>query len=199
MGSALASLGFAADFKSIQSSPHGFAILRSQEKGREEEAVGMIAPAVRFIAIVFVLILTGSACAERPRPALPFWMPAGSEIDVGSLRPSKYGTGHLGFITAMPKTELVEALTRHFEQAGWHPRKEQYLNPGYITSFNVGWDYHGQWIGEWEDSEGNVITYHLWAARDSETVKAYGEFVTPAVVKRAKALLRKYRVGLPAR
>jgi hypothetical protein len=142
--------------------------------------------------IALVLLLTTSACEQHTHPDLQLWVPANATVYV-QPQSSKEGTAHVGFTVVQAREELAMALTKHFEQEGWHRRDNQYLNPGVATSFTTGWDYQGQWTGEWEDTHGDVITYHLLSNQGPQRVisnqgpvRAYGEFVTPAVVKHAQ-------------
>jgi hypothetical protein len=70
-----------------------------------------------------------------------------------------------------PSEPVLAFITAHVP-ADFHPRKEDFMNPGIPTSHVRGWTSYGDlttqppswvhhWAGEWEDSAGNILSYDL--------------------------------------
>ena len=69
-----------------------------------------------------------------------------------------------------PAPHTIAEITRHLEQVGWEPLKEDFLNPGISTSLVRGWanyqddvrhQYVWQWQGQWQSATGEIATYDL--------------------------------------
>src|SRR5207249_11707142 len=120
---------------------------------------------------------------------------------------SEGGGTDLGWTTAemSPREELTTCLTQSLERDAWQRRRTQWLNPRLATSFIAGWrdlpggvfmrDTQGnivsplllsEWIGEWEDTHGNVVRYSLMESRYRDTahnqVRCYAQYVTAAAI-----------------
>jgi hypothetical protein len=99
------------------------------------------------------------------------------------------------------RQKLTTALIEHFELAEWRQRAHQWLNPHFATSFSAGWrgicgcirsiDDHGkpvprqrvyEWIGEWEDTHGNVIAYSLIA--EGTGFRGYASYTPHRIIRR---------------
>jgi hypothetical protein len=71
-----------------------------------------------------------------------------------------------------PASEFLEGITQTLQDLGWTPSETLYDNPGIATGQVGGWSRYTdpsanpaleirQWIGEWKNSNGDVMTYSL--------------------------------------
>ncbi len=98
-----------------------------------------------------------------------------------------------------PAENFIEWLTLELKSQGWTPLKESFLNPGLSTSINRGWGSFidgtttpnqkiHQWITDWRNSAGDILTYGLQykypnkGTKDLETLYVYGNFIPKEVV-----------------
>jgi hypothetical protein len=74
--------------------------------------------------------------------------------------------------TDYPAADLISSICNQLKQGNWYPLKESYLNPGVSASHVTGWSSFEdkrektpqtvlQWIGDWENKAGDVVTYGL--------------------------------------
>jgi hypothetical protein len=153
-------------------------------------------------------LLTVSCPGWRPSNGDLLWLPADAHIEpnpitrkVGRSSYSDGGAGAVFTIDRSDREELTGALIAHFEMAGWRQRAQQWLNPHLATSFATGWrgicgcvrltDIHGkpvprerwfEWIGEWEDTHGNVIAYRLTAMGTS--IRGHASYTPHRIIGR---------------
>jgi hypothetical protein len=72
-----------------------------------------------------------------------------------------------------PALSALSDIKTQLEATGWSPLKEDYLNLGQPPSHVTGWnDFEDttskqgtfivhQWLGSWEDKNGNIVTYQF--------------------------------------
>jgi hypothetical protein len=175
------------------------------------------------LTILTVVSACGTNVGRRVDPAASevLWLPANATIELdpitGKASRTVYadGSGGVGFTAAnADRDELTRQLAQHFEQHGWHARPTTSIDfPGRVTSFIAGWtkqacgclvltDREGkpipavktsEWIGEWEDTRGDVITYSLRAIDD--LVYGYAGYVPAWIVEKHKRGLSSSRLS----
>jgi hypothetical protein len=127
---------------------------------------------------LFVLVgLTFLAAACRPNYDIPVSaLPASLQPIPGAKDVEAKGDGRTFGVSYVlnapyPAAEVLTAIKRQIP-AEWTPRTESYLNPGIPTSHVRGWSSYGdlttkpsswayQWMSEWEDRDGDILTYTL--------------------------------------
>jgi hypothetical protein len=73
-------------------------------------------------------------------------------------------------IADYPASSVLTEISTQLEGAGWHPLKEDFLNPGQPSSHVRGWSNFEDasraptkigysWMGSWEDKYRNIVTY----------------------------------------
>lgn len=132
--------------------------------------------------------LRGAELRDAVAAAGLLWLPALAQVRGDAAGPAEVHNGRAVYVDGIAavvfsidsdQDELSRAIVEHFAATGWRQRRMQYLNPSVATSFEQGWQDHGggvafnhrahsgppqpyrRWQGEWEDSGGNLITYHL--------------------------------------
>jgi hypothetical protein len=167
------------------------------------------------VPFALVFLLSAASCTQPVPPEDLLWVPPDSAIDARSAY--KDGSAYVGFTIAGPEPEeLTTRLMQHFQQPVWHPRSTQWLNPGLATSFVGGWSHAcacvfmtddqgiivspngtDEWTGEWEDKQGDVITYHLNAfhydVSTRDYLRGHAEYVAARNIDDALKRLRKRR------
>jgi hypothetical protein len=166
----------------------------------------------RVTLLIIVWMLT-TGCLNRS-PADLLWVPPDATIEVWAPRRA-YKDGHAEMAFRIPisdsasKEQLTRALSEHFERNGWTPRGAQWMNPQLATSFSAGWkhipagirltDAEGRplvqmvysWVGEWEDSDGNLISYRMSAVQhqslDRSFARGGAQYVPARIAKRGSA------------
>jgi len=84
------------------------------------------------------------------------------------------GTFHLEYdiVCKYPAMEVIKTISDKLAENAWKPLREDYLNPGLPSSHVTGWTSFGdisvkpereihQWLANWENEKGEVITYGL--------------------------------------
>jgi hypothetical protein len=158
-------------------------------------------------AVLVVLLAVALACTADPKVFL--WIPPEATI----LRTaSSHRRGHADVAFTVPLSDLsqrdlfIARLSLQLEQNRWRRRSHQYLNPTHATSFEEGWKRQRggglrmsppigapkrnpesyRWDGEWDDAEGNVIGYHLFAYHLPEglgaEIRSYAAYVPVKLV-----------------
>lgn len=102
------------------------------------------------------------------------------------LPPAVHRKGNAEVSFTIPLAEFSDRdafparLSQHVERLGWRRRHWQFLNPTHALTFD--WERSGggvqiarndpkrtvdfgKWRGEWDDAQGNVLEYHVWAFR----------------------------------
>jgi len=125
-----------------------------------------------------------------PRSAEVVGPTVGDQV-VNGRRISGDGIGTLTY-SVMERCDATAArLVEHFRASGWRQRRSQILMPRLRTSFLSGCERvpHGivssarppkgkeeqialAWHGEWEDDEGNTVTYDVSSDGSRATVRA---------------------------
>lgn len=156
-----------------------------------------------------------AAHADHLAAAQALWAPRSAAVVVPPSRSEQLlngrlihgdGTGALTF-TLMERCDKTAAgLVEHFRASGWRQRRSQILMPGLRTSFTKGCERVPNgilspdaiskgdqssvalaWHGEWEDDEGNTLTYDVSSDGDEARVHATFLPVEVAVAKRLKS------------
>jgi hypothetical protein len=80
------------------------------------------------------------------------------------------GTASYELADEYPARRPLSLLTETLQLEGWKPLREDFLNPGILTSQARGWTefedatgrnsrYLYEWHGQWQDSTGRVVWY----------------------------------------
>jgi hypothetical protein len=143
------------------------------------------------------------------------WLPADAVLGADFARPVAYkngrsiyidGSGGVTFTLTGDREKLTNRLIQHFADEDWNRRATQYSNPKMPTSFDEGWRTHcacmsltgwqgdsgshepfRDWQGEWENSRGNIVMYHL--AADGWRLRGHAAFIPLAVVEATRRKL----------
>ena len=157
--------------------------------------------------MVVVLLALTLACAADADPKAFLWIPPEATI-LRAATSYERGNADVGF--TIPLSDLSQrdtftaGLSQRLEKSGWRRRSREYMNPHRITSFGEGWKRGGggmrlpdgapkrrsfetyKWRGEWEDADGNVIQYSLFAyylpAPQGAEIRIYNAYVPAKLV-----------------
>jgi hypothetical protein len=95
-----------------------------------------------------------------------------------------------------PAPHTIVEITRHLDQLGWEPLKEDFLNPGVPTSLVRGWtdyqddvrdQYVWQWQGQWQSARGDIATYDLKYTNAGGDTSCAGPLHVAAIALNAEA------------
>ncbi len=91
-----------------------------------------------------------------------------------------------------PANGIIDEVSAHLRKNGWTPLKEDYLNPGLLSSHVRGWSRFEipakivhQWIGDWKDEYGNIVRYafrYTYPKKEKQnlSILTIYAFLTPA-------------------
>lgn len=134
--------------------------------------------------------------AERPAALILY--PGATDIRFDE----RGSTGRLSYRVSskFPATPVIELISHKLQKAGWEPMKYDFLNPSLPSSHMTGWTYFldgtkdptqcvHQWLGDWKDPSGNIVTYGFRYEQLSCSTVALadlqvGAWYTPADVAR---------------
>lgn len=71
-----------------------------------------------------------------------------------------------------PAEDVLRFIKDSLKRQGWQPLREDYLNPGILSSHETGWDEYfdatttpetkvHQWLAQWKNQNGDVVWYGL--------------------------------------
>jgi hypothetical protein len=69
-----------------------------------------------------------------------------------------------------PAKPVIELISKKLQKDGWQPLKYYFMRPDTLSSQEQGWQQFmdvnevpalcvRQWLGDWEDASGNIVTY----------------------------------------
>jgi hypothetical protein len=91
-----------------------------------------------------------------------------------------------------PANGVIDEVSTRLEKSRWTPLKEDYLNPGLLSSHVRGWSRFEipakivhQWIGDWKDEYGNIVRYafrYTYPKKEKQnlSILTIYAFLTPA-------------------
>ncbi|MGC1399975.1 hypothetical protein [Candidatus Binatus sp.] len=98
-----------------------------------------------------------------------------------------------------PAKPVIDLISNKLQKEGWQPLKYYFLRPDTLSSQEQGWQQFldvnqapalcvRQWLGDWQDSSGNIVTYGFRYAEvkctsDPSDLEVTGWY-TPAYVAR---------------
>jgi len=124
----------------------------------------------RVAVVMLSMAVLAEACLADPEADVLFAPPGATGVEYHTVNGGEQV--HFGYSERFPADNLIKILNREFVSLGWTPREKSYLNPDLPTSHVRGWsqfqDATGdelmvvhQWLGEWQNSSGAVVTYVL--------------------------------------
>ena len=119
----------------------------------------------------------GCAASEKNAGAQQTSLPDGLVVLPGATKvrvaTQNSGTVLYNMSEAYPAPDTIRQLNARLTEKGWQPLRKDVLNPSLDTSFDRPWGEaqvrsnsgglveRFQWIGQWQDSAGNVAAYTL--------------------------------------
>ena len=105
-----------------------------------------------------------------------------------------------------PATRVLSSISGELRLLGWKALKENHLNPGIPSSHVIGWEdfedrsvipaqYVYQWIGDWEDAMGNIVTYTLRYEYEYSKTLDFKSFLVFAVFAPTEIANRERKTG----
>jgi hypothetical protein len=160
----------------------------------------MTAPPIATRTIALILLLSGLGCTSG-RSSDQLWVPDGAVVDLKRQVSFWDGAATVSFtlVVSDSREDFTKRLRQHVERQDWKPRSTEWRNPHLPTSFRRGWirsggvlptDANGKrlpvpevylWTGEWENADGDVISYNLISVDSS--LHVYGAY-SPATMVR---------------
>jgi hypothetical protein len=158
---------------------------------------------------------------SRPNdPAHILWLPDGVRIDqravdegllVDGRTVDSGGMAYVAFtIDSGSREELSTSIVHRFFETGWTERRTRYVNPWWATSFLEGWRHqcacviptdrngrrlpsepYSDWEGEWEDRDGDIVTYDLSAV--GVHLRGFAQYVPARAVAETRQALHLSR------
>jgi hypothetical protein len=111
--------------------------------------------------------------------------------------------------TNFPAWPVIQSISNTLQKAGWQPLKNNFLNPDTPSSQVDGWKEFldatalpplcvRQWLGDWKDASGNIVTYGFRYAQKCDTTSLTDlevtAWYTPEIVaERILAELQKHK------
>ncbi len=107
-----------------------------------------------------------------------------------------------------PAHPIIEWLKKDLKAKGWQPLKESFLNPGIPSSIVKGWESYidqatnpnqkvHQWITDWSNPSGDILTYGLQyrypenGDKNMNTIFVYGNYMPKEVAEKASEMATK--------
>ena len=149
--------------------------------------------------MAFVASLFGVACkygavgSQRARPDALIVLP--NAIDVRDTNENE-GTVVYRLNEEYPALPVIQTIQSRLERSGWHPLREDFLNPGLPSSLVRGWTSHEdrtqgraaqvyQWMAQWEDDSKRIVWYDLTYDAVTESdgrIRAHGPLKVSATL-----------------
>jgi hypothetical protein len=160
---------------------------------------------------------SGSQASDPDTVAELLWTPTAARLEEDAARPMRIksgrsiyvdGTGAVTFTVVGECDVITRDITDHFNDTQWRRRSRQDLNPQFETSFESGCQPYGggllqldttgrpvprgpyyRWHGEWENENGDVLTYMLGG--EDRQWRGHATYVPrPVIEERRRRLAR---------
>lgn len=118
-------------------------------------------------AALILMMLLVVTCSGKEREEL---IRLEGAVDVRSIRVRGMDVLEYSLEARYPAEELILDVKQRLKERGWEPLPYVYLYPKFPSSHQDGWAIYRdppknpsrviyEWAGDWQDSEGNILTY----------------------------------------
>jgi len=155
------------------------------------------------LAFVLCFVLCGILCDSGrqveadERPAALIQYPDAKDVQYNDREAIDRLSYHVS--SKFPAKPVIDLISNKLQKEGWQPLKYYFLRPDTPSSQEQGWQQFmdvnqvpalcvRQWLGDWQDSSGNIVTYGFRYAEvkctsDPSDLEVTGWY-TPAYVAR---------------
>lgn len=128
--------------------------------------------AISFLLIAFVCSGCKTQSSQNPKDYSDSLVVLSGAININYGKVNRTDQVWYNLKADYPATAVINQLLKTIEDKGWSPLKEDFMNPGMITSFVSGWSKYEDlskqpntiahtWNSDWQNKNGDILKYVL--------------------------------------